>query len=134
MNRPTNQNKIPPKIEKPKGPMTLGWTNFIDEILKRTESQPSVGPRKAISRHPTSSLQDTKSPSKAFDEIHSQTVGIEQDSQEIENPCISFLQEGNSSNLREGEGETGETRDSKSPIETAQTISSPDKGSVVQLI
>ena len=91
--------------------MTLGRTTFIDEILKKTESQPSVGFKKTISRQPTSSLQAIESPSEAFAEIHSQTEGIEQDSQEIENPCISFLQEGNSSNIREGEGETGETRD-----------------------
>ena len=50
MNRPTKKNKIPPKIEKPKGLVTLGQTTFIDEILKRTESQPSIGLRKAISR------------------------------------------------------------------------------------
>ena len=86
MNKPTKQNKIPPKIEKPKGLVTLGQTTFIDEILKRTESQPSVGPRRVISRQPTSSIQATESPFEAFAEIHSQTVGIEQDSQEIENP------------------------------------------------
>ena len=55
-------------------------------------------------------------------------------SQEIENPCIGFLQEGNASNRQEGEGETGEITNFKSPIETAQTISSPDKGSAIQLI
>ena len=38
MNRPAKQNKIPPKIEKPKGPVTLVRTNFIGEILKRMES------------------------------------------------------------------------------------------------
>ena len=92
MNRPTKQNKIPPKTKKPKGQVTLGRTTFIDEILKKTESQPSVGFRKAISRQPTSSLQATESPSEAFAEIHSQIEGIEKDSQEIENPCISFLQ------------------------------------------
>ena len=134
MNRSTKKNKIPPKIEKLKGLVTLGRTTFIDEILKRAQSQPSVEFRKVISRQPTSSLQATKSPSEAFAKIHNQTEGIEKDSQEIENPCISSPQEGNSSNLREGEGETGETGDPKSPIEIAQTISSPDKGSVVKLI
>ena len=134
MNRPTTQNKIPPKIEKPKGSVTLGRTNFIDEILKRTESHPLVGFRKTISRQPTSSLQATESPSKAFAEIHSQTEGIEQDSQEIENPCIISPQKGKSSNLREGEGETGETGDLKSPIEISQLLSSPDKGSAIKLV
>ena len=132
MNKTIKRNKIPPKIEKPKGTVTLGCTTFIDEILKKTESQPSVGFK--ITRQPTSSLQATESPSEAFAEIHSQTEGIKQDSQEIENPCIGFLHEGNASNLQEGEGEMGEITDLKSPIETAQTISSPDKGSVVQLI
>ena len=82
--------------------MTLGRTTFIDEILKKIESQPSVEFK--ITRQPTSSLQATESPSEAFAEIHSQTEGIEQYFQEIENPCISLLQEGNSSNLQEGEG------------------------------
>ena len=77
MNRQTKKNKIPPKIEKPKGPVTLGRTTFIDKIHKRTESQPSVGSRRTISRQPTSSLQATESPSEAFAEIHSQTEGIE---------------------------------------------------------
>ena len=77
MNKPAKQNKIPPKPEKPKGPLTLGRTTFIDEILKNIESQPSVGPRKVISRQPTSSLQATESPSIAFSEVHSQTEGIE---------------------------------------------------------
>ena len=102
MNKPIKRNKIPPKTEKPKGPVTLGRATFIDEILKKTESQPSVGFKRTTSRQPTSSLQATKSPSEAFAEIYSQTEGIKQDSQEIENPCISFLQEGNASNLQEG--------------------------------
>ena len=134
MNRPTKQNKIPPKTEKPKGPVTLGCTTFIDEILERTESQPLVGFKITTSRQPTSSLQATESPSEAFAEIHSQTEGIEQDSQEIENPCIISPREGNSSNICEGEGETRETRDPKPLIEIAQTIRSPDKGSVIKLI
>ena len=43
MNRKDKQNKIPPKPEKPKGLVTLGRTNFIDEIFKKIESQPLVG-------------------------------------------------------------------------------------------
>ena len=110
MNKLAKKNKIPPKPEKTKGPVTLGRTTFINEILKKTESQPSVGPRKVVSRQPTSSLQATKSPSVAFAEIHSQTEVIEQDSQEIENPHLISLQEGNSSNLHEGEGEKGKKK------------------------
>ena len=61
-------------------------------------------------------------------------MGIEKDSQEIENPCIISPQEGNSSNLCEREGETRETGEPKYPIEIVQTVSSPDKGSAVKLI
>ena len=125
MNKPAKENKIPPKPEKPKGPVTLGRTTFIDEILKKTKSQPSVGPRKFICRQPTSSLQATESPSEAFAEI--KIVGIEQDSQEIENSLLISVQEGNSSNLCEGGGETGEIEEPKSPFEVIQTVSSPDK-------
>ena len=53
--------------------MTLGRSTFIDEILKKVESQPSLGPGKVTSRKPTSSLQATGSPSVAFAEVHSQT-------------------------------------------------------------
>jgi len=62
-----------PKPEKAKGLVTLGRSTFIDEITKKAKSQPSVGPRKFISRQPTSSLQATGSPSVAFAEVHSQT-------------------------------------------------------------
>ena len=78
---------------------------FIDEILKKAESQPSVGPRKVASRQPTSSIQAIGSPSIAFAEVHSQTE--EQDFQEIENSSPKSLQEGNLSNPCEGRGETG---------------------------
>ena len=61
-------------------------------------------------------------------------MGIEQDSQEIENPCLISPQEGNSSNIREGEVETGEAEEPKSPLEIVQPVSNPDKGSVVKLI
>ena len=62
-----------PKIEKAKGPVTLGRSTFTGEILKKLESQPSVGPRKVASRQPTSSLQAIGSPSVALAEVHSQT-------------------------------------------------------------
>lgn len=42
--------------------------------------------------------------------------------------------EGNCSNLCEGEGETGETREPKSPIEINQPLNSPDKGSAAKII
>ena len=79
MTRKSKQNKIPPRSEKPKGPVTLGRTTFIENIIKKVESQPSVGPRKISSRQPTSSLRATKSPSIAFAEVHSQTEETEQE-------------------------------------------------------
>ena len=85
-----------------------------------------------ISKHPTSSLQATRSPSVAFAEVHSQTK--EQDFQEIENSTPELLQEGNLSNLCEGEGETGETEEPRSPIGTTQPLNNPDKGSVAKII
>ena len=81
MTRKSKQDKIPPKPEKPKGLMTLGRTTFIYNIIKKAESQPSVGPRKISSRQPTSSLWATESPSVAFAEVHSQTEETEQDFQ-----------------------------------------------------
>jgi len=96
-------------LKKPSGrPVTLGRTTFIDEIYKKTESQPSVGLRKINSKQPTNSLQATGSPSVAFAEVHSQTE--EQDFQEVENSTPELLQKGNFGNLCEGEGVTGETR------------------------
>ena len=93
MTRKFKQNEIPARPEKPKGPVTLGRTTFIDKIIKRAESQPLVGPRKVASRQPTSSIRAIESPYVAFAEVQRQIV--EQDSQEIENSCpIVFLQEG----------------------------------------
>ena len=123
--------KPPAKPEKAKGPVTLGRTTFIDEIYKKTESQPSVGLRKIHSKQPTSSLQATTSPSGAYAEVHSQTD--EQDFQEIENPVSERMQEGNLSNLCEGEGETGEIEEPKSPSRIIQLLNNPDKGSAARI-
>ena len=112
--------------------MTLGRPTFIDEIFKKSESQPSVGPIKVISRQPTSSLQATRSPSVAFAEVHSQTE--EQDFQEIENSTPELLQEGNFSNICEGGGETGETEEPRSPLGTTQPLNNLDKGSATKII
>lgn len=38
-----------PKPDKAKGMVTLGQSTFTNEILKKAESQPSVGPRKVTS-------------------------------------------------------------------------------------
>lgn len=51
--KPKNNPKPLPKPDKAKGPVTLARLTFIDEILKKAESQPSVGPRKDTFRQPT---------------------------------------------------------------------------------
>jgi hypothetical protein len=58
----------------------------------------------------------------------------EQDFQEIENSTPELLQEGNLSNLCEGEGETGEIEEPRSPIRINQPLNSPDKGSAAKII
>ena len=95
--------------------MTLGRSTFIDDILRKTESQPSVGPRTVASRQPSVSLQATGSPFVAYAEVHNKMVGTEQGFQEIENSCPISSQEGNSCNIREGGGEIGKTEEPRSP-------------------
>lgn len=116
--------------EKAKGLVTLGRSTFIDKILKKAESQPSIGPRKFASRQPTSSLHAIGSPSIAFVEVHSQIK--EQDFQEIENSSPKSLQEGNLSNLCEGRGKIGENEEPRSPLGIIQPLSSPDMGSAAK--
>jgi len=44
--KPEN-NPIPlPKPDKSKGPVTLGQSNFIDDIIKKSGFHPSIGPRR----------------------------------------------------------------------------------------
>jgi len=105
---------------------------FIDEIIKKEESQPSIGLRKVASRQPTSSLQTTGSPSVAFYKAHNQTR--EKDFQEIDNSSPKSLQEGNLSNICEGRGETGEIEEPRSPLGIIQPLSIPNKGSVAKII
>jgi len=51
-----NTPKPLPKPDKAKGPVTLGRSTFIDDMIKQAKSQPLVGPRKVASRQPTGSL------------------------------------------------------------------------------
>jgi len=111
------------KLDKAKGPVTLGRSTIIDEILKKSKYQRLVGPRKVVSRHPTSFLQATRLPSIAFAEVHNQTE--EQDFQEIENSSPKPLQEGNLNNLYEGRGETWETEEPRSPLGIVQQLTKP---------
>ena len=74
----TENNPIPlPKPDKAKGPVTLGRSTFIDNIIKEVESQPSVGPRKVASIQPTISLQTTGSPYIAYADVNNKTEGTE---------------------------------------------------------
>jgi hypothetical protein len=58
--------KPPPKITKTQGSVIPGRSTFIDEIIKKGESQASVGPRKRIP-------QALVSPTTAHAKIHSIT-------------------------------------------------------------
>lgn len=68
-----NNPKPLPKPDKAKGPVTLGRSTCIDDILKKAEYQPLVGPRKVSSRKPTGSLWAIDSPSVAITEVHNKT-------------------------------------------------------------
>lgn len=48
--KPEKNSKPLPKPEKAKGPVTLGRSTCIDEIYKKVESHPSIGPKKVISK------------------------------------------------------------------------------------
>ena len=91
---------------KPKGPVILGRTTCIEEIVKRVESQASVGPKIFPTQSPTTLPQAAASPSVAHAEIHSETEGSEQSLQTTEHIGPDPSREGGSCNLQEGEGET----------------------------
>jgi hypothetical protein len=77
-------------------------STFIDEIIKKGESQASVGPRKG----PTQIPQVVVSPTTSHTEIHSKYEGTEQSLQNTDLPLLNPLEEGSSNNLEEGIGET----------------------------
>jgi hypothetical protein len=94
--------KKEPENYKIQGSKALGRSTFIDEIIWKVESQASVGPRKGSTQAP----QAVDSPTAAHIEVHSGTKGTEQSFQSTHTPLLSSLGDGNSCNLREGEGET----------------------------
>ena len=57
--------------------MILGRTTYIDKIIKKTESQASVGPRIIPTQSPTTLPQAAASSSAAHAEIHSDIEGSE---------------------------------------------------------
>ena len=131
---------LPSKPEKPKGLVTLGRSTFIDEILRKAESQSSVGPRIVAARHLIEFLQAAGPPAVANAKIHSKTEGIEHSFQDTENSQTRPSQEGNSCNLCEGEGETGNLEIKLSKPRSPEVVTEqrtpciPNQGSVVRTI
>ena len=64
-----------PRSNKPKVSVTLGWSTFIDKIIRKSESQSSVGIQIVSTRNATVTLQAVGSPSAADAEIHIKTKG-----------------------------------------------------------
>ena len=76
MTRKKNIDQNPPlKYTKPKGLVVLGRTTYIDETIKKVESQASVGPRTIATQILTTLPQAAASPSATHAEIHSKTEG-----------------------------------------------------------
>jgi hypothetical protein len=103
--------KPPPKNTKSQGLVPLGRITFIEKIIQKDESQASVGPRKGSTQIP----QATTSPTAAHAEVHSGTEGTQQSFQNTHTPPFSPLDEGNSCNLKEGEGEASGIVEAKPP-------------------
>lgn len=100
------EHNPPPKPTKPKGSVNLGRMTFIYKIVRRAESQASIGfqaiPVKSFIAIP----QAVGSPFAAYIEIQSQVGGSKQSLQATIILHYDPLQEGKSCNLREGKGET----------------------------
>ena len=94
------------KSSQSQGPVILGRETYIDEIIKRAESQASVRPRTISIQNPIMLPQATASPSMAHVEIHGETEGFEQSLQTANHIGTDPLREGGSCNLQEGKGET----------------------------
>jgi hypothetical protein len=62
-----------PKTTKSQGPMPPGRSTFIEEIIRKFESQAMVGPQKGSTRVP----QEKNSLTAAHPEVHSRTEGTE---------------------------------------------------------
>jgi hypothetical protein len=126
--------KPPPKITKAQGSVLPGRSTFIDDIIQKEESQASVGPRKGSTRIP----QVAVSPTAAHAEIHRKTKGTEQIFQSTDLPPLNPLEEGNSCNMEEGEGETSGVAkadpppDPESPVKEEGIPKIPDRGSEIK--
>ena len=65
------------KSSQSQGPVILGRTTYIDEIIKKAESQASIGPITISIQSPITLPQAEASPSIDYAEIHRQTKGSE---------------------------------------------------------
>jgi hypothetical protein len=113
-----------------------GRSTFIDDIIQKSESQASVEPRKGSNQIP----QEAVSPTTTHAKIHNKTEGTEQSFQSADLPPLTPLEEGNSRNMEEGEGETSGVAkadpspppDPESPEKEEGIREIPDRGSAIK--
>ena len=134
----TNQNH-PQKSVKPKRLVILGRTTYIDEIIKKFESQASLAPRTTSIQSPNTLPRVVASPSAAHAMIHNETEGFEQSLQNAEHISNGPSREGASWNLQVGEGETsGEIQvedldpESAEKVVETETLGIPDRWSAIK--
>ena len=127
------------KSSQSQGLVILGRTTYIDEIIRKAESQASIGPRTISIQNPITLPQAVASPSVAHAKIHGEIEGVERSLQTVDHIGIDPSREGGSCNLQEGEGETSgiiqiEAPEPKSPERMVETkvLRIPDQGSIVK--
>lgn len=79
--------------------MNLGRTTFIDEIVRKSESQALVRFRALIGKGPTIIPQGAGSPSASYVDIQSQIGGSEQSLQATTSLHYDLLREGKLCNI-----------------------------------
>ena len=72
----TIQNHSQPSSQS-KGPVILGRTTYMDEIIKKVKSQESIGPIIVSIQSPNALPQAAASPSVAYAKIHNKIKGFE---------------------------------------------------------
>ena len=96
------EQKLLPRNTKTQGPVSLGITTFVGEIILKYKSQASVGPSKTSRKGSITIPQVKKSPITAHAEIHNKTEGSEKRFQSTFVQHYSPSQERNYCNLKEG--------------------------------
>ena len=119
--------------------MILGRTTYIDEIIRKSESQESIWPITISIQSPITLPQATTSPPISHAEIHGKKKGSKKNLQTVDHICTDPSREGGSCNLQEGEGETSgiiqiEAPEPKSPERVVETevLRIPEQGSAVK--